>query len=763
MRWYSFIEHPKKERIFLKKNRFFAVIVVLVMLISFSAPAYAVSETAQLNGIYGDGMLFRQNDDVNISGTASAGSRVSAELKNTAGATVASVSTVAGTDGSFTLTFTAPAGGFAEYTIEIKENGRLFRTLRDVAFGELWLASGQSNIQYPLSQAKSAAEDFAGGVKQNKWVRALLVPYYPEYNGSDALVPCEPQEDIKNAVWISGEDSAIYSMSAVGFFFAEELVEKLGMPVGIINASLGGSSICSWLSRETIDNAPEVRDYLEDTGSYFEKSEWDEAEQSIYYDMTANFNGKIAPLKEMRISGMIWYQGETDLMLRNTQYDRQFELLQKSYTEHFSYKDGLLPVIYTKIAAYNYDTDGEILADWNILYDRIRAAEPSSRAVVSIYDIPVTYIPEAGLIHPESKEEVADRMAFSAMGMVYGEDTAYTAPTVKGYEIRGNEIFVFFTDVGDGLVCGGEILKGFAIAGADRIFTAADAEIVSAGTVRISAEGVASPVAFSYAYCVDNGDSNLYASESSVKTLPAAEYISEKTEDSRYWKQQSFTCCDTDTVWYTEDDSFSGYYPSFTADNAVVSFGNAFGADGDGMCIEASARRFAVSPVLTYKDRITEKSFSSAITDFSDYGTLSFYVRNDGECDVTFDGLRFYESSALWYAPAVIGTLDTEYVIPADGEFHKVTLDLDRIYHLGNECSLSYDNEKLGNIRNIEFSFSCKESDARLSFDSISFTPSSEDSGTRYDVILSNADDPIEFFTGLVLFIFGKFAALFGM
>ncbi len=742
-----------------------AAALLLVVIITVMSFPFAFGEvvTASLYNVYGDGMLFRQNEPCVLSGTATAGAVIEAVLLDSDNEVISQGSAAVGADGKFSVAFDAPSGSFEEYTVELSVNGKVFRTLENVVFGELWLASGQSNMQYPLSQAKSAAENFKNGAKLSKWVRALIVSPTPEYKGSEDLVPAEPQEDIKNAVWVSGEDAAIYSMSAVGFFFAEELTEKLGMPVGILSSSLGGSTIRSWLSREAIDSDNEVKSYLQSRGEYFEKSEWKEDTQSVYYDMTANFNQKISPLRDFRISGMIWYQGESDLILGNTQYDRQLSLLQKSYTEHFSYCDGLLPLIFTKIAAYNYSEKGEILADWNILYDRIQASEPSSRAVVSIYDIPVTYLPEVGVIHPESKEEVADRMAFSAMGMVYGAGTDYTAATVSSYEIKGNEIFVKFRDVGDGLVCGGNTLKGFAVAGSDRIFVGADAEITAPDTVKISAEGISQPQAFSYAYCVDNGDSNLFASVNGEKTLPASEYISEKTENSHYRKQMSFADCDSDSVWYTEDDALSAYYPLFTADKAEIAFSSEAGLEGNGMKITSDSRCFSVSPTLTYKDGLSEKSFSSAETDYSDYGYMSFYVRNDGEADVTFDGLRLYENSVVWYSPEVAGTLDTEYVIPADGEYHRITLDLGRVYHLGNECSLSYDNEKLGNIKSLEFRFSCKEKAAELSLDSIRFTPSAEDCGTRFDVSLGNADDPIEFFTGLVLFVFGKFASLFGM
>ena len=122
--------------------------------------------------------------------------------------------------------------------------------------------------------------------------------------------------------------------------------------------------------------------------------------------MSTNFNLKINAIKDFRLSGMIWYQGETDLIFGNTCYAEQFSLLQESYTEYFSFENGLLPVIYTQIAAYNYSDDGFCLNDWNIMYCEMQNEKPSSRAVVTISDVPLTYLPEAGLIHPESKEEI---------------------------------------------------------------------------------------------------------------------------------------------------------------------------------------------------------------------------------------------------------------------------------------------------------------------------------------------------------------------
>lgn len=745
-----------------KINSIISLLTAVFLFVCCCPIAFAqTADNAVLYSVYGDGMLFKQKEEAVFAGTAGAGTVISAELFAADGSKIASGSAVTSSEGKFSVSFVAPKGSYEEYSVVLKADGREFSQLENVVFGELWLASGQSNMQYPLAQAKSAADSYAKGEKLNKWIRVLLVPPYPEYKGSASLVPAEPQSDIVNARWISAENADIYSMSAVGYFFAEELQKKLDMPVGILNSSLGGSSIRSWLSREAIESDKTVLNYLKENGTYVEKSAWSESGQSVYYDMTANFNQKISPLTNFRLSGMIWYQGETDLILGNTQYSEQFSLLQKSYTEYFSYKNGMLPVIYTQLAAYNYSDDGLCLPDWNIMYCEMQKSEPSSRAVVTIYDIPVTYLPEAGLIHPECKEEVADRMAFSAFGLVYGEYDSYTAPTVENYDIKDGSIYVNFRDTGDGLICNGDVLKGFAVAGDDGIFVSAKAEIIDNDTVKIMADSVSLPVYFSYAYCVDNGESCLYASRNGEKTLPVSPFVSEKTEDAHCWSMPSWTYCDSDTVWFTEDDTNSGYVSSWTGKRAEVSFTSESAVSGNCMIVNASSRIFSVSPTLTYSEDLQNKLYSSSEDDFSDYTEMSFFVKNDGTEDVIFTGVKLYVNPVLWYSPAVSQTLDVTAVIPADGKYHEIKLDLGRIYHLGNECSLSYDNEKLSQVKDIEFCFASPDKEAKLSIDEITFAPGAEDAGTRYDVDIRNADGIIEFFTGLMLTFFGKFAALF--
>lgn len=742
-------------------KKIFVLLLSLLIVFCGSLPAFAVNISAELLTVYSDGMLFQQLKSAIIEGCASPGKKIKAELYNDNNELVSLAETTAQTDGSFMLEFTAPKGSYNEYTIVFYENNTVFRTLKNIVFGELWLASGQSNMQYPLAQSVSGREMYADNKKLSKWLRVLMVPAYPEYKGSTELIPGTPQNDITDSVWVNGENEYIYSMSAVAYFFAEKLMKELDMPVGILNSSLGGSTLISWLSRDAIESNAEIKSYLEAEGTYISESDWNEAEQNVYQDMTANYNQKIAPLSNFRPSGMIWYQGESDLMLGNTQYDKQFSLLQESYTEEFGYENGLFPIIYTQIASFYYSDDGLALSDWNIDYTEIQEDESDSRAVISINDIPLTYLPEAGLIHPEHKEEIGERMAFSALGLVYKEFDSYTASTIADYTIENGSVYINLKNIGDGIICSEDSIKGFAVCGEDRQYVNANAEIIDSDTVRVWSEYINDPYAVTYAYGVSNQTANLYASLSGEPALPVSVFRTDE-EATDEWFDKPWTFCDSDKVWFTEDDSHSGFYDTWTADNAEITVdkSNCL-VSGNGLGVTAESKKFSVSPTFGYKSGITNKTFRDTQTDYTSYGTISFSIRNNGTEDIVFEGMRFYKNAVLWYTPAVADSLDNKTVIPADGKTYTVTLDLNRVYHLDNQCSLSYSSSKLKNITKIELRFSSDSSNSDISIDAFSFGPAATDKKTGYEIDLSTADNIIEIFTGIFLEIFAKVVSLF--
>ncbi len=748
----------------MKNNKkLISLFLAFIMTISIGSLAYAAQTNAKLLNIYADGMLFLQNSTAVISGNATPGNTISLVLEDKSNKTVTHSETSVLTDGTFSVSFEAPTGSFDEYTITLKENGNVFEILENVVFGELWLASGQSNMQYPLSQSRTGKEMFENSRTLSKWLRVLLVPSYPEYNGSTSAVPALAQKDISDAIWVNGENTAVYNMSAVAYFFAQSLMEKLDMPVGILNSSLGGSSIRSWLSREAIDNSPEIKSYLEDNGEYIELANWNEAQQSVYFDMTANFNQKIAPLKDFRISGMIWYQGETDLMLGNTKYAESLDLLQKSYTQFFNYENGLLPLIFTQIASYNYSEDSELLNNWNYEYTKIQQSQPTSRALITIYDVPLTYLPEAGLIHPERKEEVGYRMAHAADGLVYNKNNAYTAATVKSTLFRDNAIYITFDNVGDGLMINGEKAKGFAVCSDNGIYVPANAEIITSDTIKVYADDINEPTSATYAFCTANQTANLYTIFNNATALPVAPFITDCSYTEKIWTDKTWTECDDEYTWHTQDDTYSGYYNTWESCNAELSFSETDSHDNTrGLNVTSEKYFFNISPVLMYKNNLSNTPFTDCDADYSAYSSVSFYVRNNGTKDVTFEGLRLYKNAVTWYCPEVDSTLDINTTIPADGQWHKITLDLNKLYLLGNECTLSYSSEKLTDITQMKFMFSSAvNSTADISIDSFTFVPAGENINTSYEVSIKNADSFIELLSAIVLTIVGKFALLF--
>lgn len=734
-------------------KKFLALSIAAMLGISSIPAAYAADSNAKLYSIYSDNMLFQQNKDAVISGTAPNGSKITAELFDESDALVTSGECTV-SNGVFSVSFASPPGGYDEFSIVLKCSGTEFAKLNNIVFGELWLASGQSNMMYPLAQAKHGRDMFASGEKLSKNLRVMLIPDYPEYKGSKELLPVDPQQDIIGAKWITGEDPAVYSMSAVAYYFANEMEKELDMPVGILNVALGGTTIASWLSREAIDGSTEVKSYLQANGRYIEKSDWKENDQNVYHDMTTNFNQRIAPLRSFNPAGMIWYQGESDLMMNfsTEYYSNVMELMQSSYEDYFGLDDSSLPVIYTQIAAYPYFDSITEPAKWNVGYSELQAKNADSMAMVTIYDLPVTFIPEAGYIHPESKKEIGERMAFAAKGLVYDKKDTFTAATVKSSEIKDGSVYVKLQNVGSGLKVNGNKLYGFAVCSDDGIYVQANAEIIGTDTLKIWSEYVPNPQSASYAYCLSNIRSNLFATENGELALPVSPFVTDSTVGTHYWADKPWADCENELTWHNIDDTFSKEYNSWSADGASIAF-------SDCMNITANKKNFSISPVLSYKDGARTALFRDDDSDYSDYGKITFKIRNNGSSDISFDSLRISKGAVSWYSPAVENTAETGAVIPADGNWHSITLDLNSLYLFGNECGITYPNDKLSKVKDIEFCFSGENAD--VSIDGICFAPSTEDVGIRFEASIKNADNLGEFLSAIVIGFIGLIADLF--
>ncbi len=716
------------------KRRFLLIMITSVLLFTNVAPITNADarKRFELYSIYSDNMLFQQNETAVIKGYGSKGNKITLELQK-GKEIIATEETVVGKDGLFSVSFTAPEGSYQKYKIVLKSNGKQEIVLKNIVFGEMWLSAGQSNMMYPLSQEKDGRKLYDKKEVLSDGIRVLIIPSYIEYKGNDNMgdektVPKNPQEDISGAKWVSKEDEDIYAMSAVSYYFAENLEKNINMPVGILNVSLGGSSIISWLSREDIDNNEVIKNDLINDERYIPYDDWKEepGKIEVHHDMTANYNTRIHPIKDFRIAGMIWYQGETDVMFDTKTYKERFDLLQESYTSLFNYKQGELPIVYSQIASYTYDDLGYLASDMNILFDKLQKEKIESRSIVSIYDVPLTYINEVGAIHPETKKPIGERMAYCAEGLVYNMRKTTSAPTIKSSKIDDGAIYVTLDNIGDGIICEQSIINGFAICGENGVYIKADAEIVSKDTVKVFSDEIKSPKSATYAYGNNNSFSNLYASDENGKTLPVATFITDDSYNSQFWLDKRWAYCNDEKIFHMHGEKSSGYYDAWQADNAEISINENSTYKGDfGLHITSSNNEFSVSPLLTIEEA-NEKGKTKTVnyfdvdTNYSNYATISVKIRNNSDEDITLKALKLFKNKFIWFAPEVTDSDNCDYIIKNDGEWHTVTFNLNKLHIFGKSFGFSLESKHLEEIINLSFEFSAI-SEADLSFDDVTF------------------------------------------
>lgn len=686
-------------------KRFLSLLLAFCLPLTLVAPATALTaDSPALLQVYGNNMLFAADKPIILAGYSSPGKKISAKLKLN-GNLVRSGEVTVPVDGLFILEMESLPGSYNEYDLFLYENGLEFEHLTGVVFGALWLASGQSNMQYSLSATyEGYALSKTGG--QDDFIRALQVPSFPKYQGSAELLPYRALEDIEDAFWCKGtQTDSILGISAVAYSFAEVLRQELDMPVGILNSSLGGSSIFSWLSREALESKPTLIRHLKGRNRYIKEADWYNREFNPYVDMTANFNKKIHPLRHFRPEGMIWYQGESDITIPDY-YEKTFELMQESYSKLFGFEGQAMPFVFTHLAAFNYGNTLEAYNytnNFNIMLTNFQKKAPASRAATTIYDVSLEYdtkkiapeLPPVGAIHPMIKKPVGLKMAHAALGLVYGQRADYTAAYPVKTWCEGKHLYIKFKGVGDGLsvkqINGPDTpLYGFALADISGKYLEAQAEIVAPDTVRVWQPGIKKPYSATYAYSRMNMHSNLFATENGEATLGVSPFVTKKIPLAKYTQDKYWTTCDFDSVWREIEEP--DYFPAFKAKNPTTSL--ALDQDikysGSGSLKVSykktnSQGRFAFGPNLL-QDPAKGQPFPTLNTDYSVYSTTGFKVLNDTGREIELEEVRFYSSPNNWFSPLLCGGKTSSALIPSDGQWHTLTLDLNRLqnYKVGS-------------------------------------------------------------------------------
>jgi len=363
-------------------------------------------------------------------------------------------------------------------TIKIKSNASDI-TLENILFGEVWLCSGQSNMQQPI-KGYDGQPTFGSVMAIAKSNNPKLRLFTVDRVGSKT-----PSDDVeKYTAWQQASPESVADFSAVAYFFGQQLQEILDVPVGLIHTSWGGSTVEAWMSSDAIKQYQTVN-----------LDEVDITKQTNQIP-TALFNSMINPLIPYTIKGVLWYQGESN---RNEpeKYKEFFPAMVKDWKNRWEIGD--FPFYYVQIAPYMYGNNKAFQTVDNSAF--MREAQLQCLDLIPNSGIAITMdVGDDYSIHPPKKKEVADRLLFNALNQTYGyKSVDYAAPIFDSQEIKDGGIIVKFKNAERGLYSYNE-LEGFEIAGEDKVFYPANAKIVNHKDILVKSENVLNPVAVRYAW-----------------------------------------------------------------------------------------------------------------------------------------------------------------------------------------------------------------------------------------------------------------------
>lgn len=444
--------------------------ILLVLAVFFCTQLCA---EIQLPFVISDNMVLQQQELVNLFGTAKKNAEV--VIKTTWSSDVVKVKS--DKDGKWIAKVQTPAAG-GPYEISISDGTT--KVLKNILIGEVWLCSGQSNMEMPLKGFQGQPVNGANNTI------AKAKPSLPIRMFTAANVHSKTkQEDVKGE-WSENTPEAVANTSAVGYYYAKYLQEVLGVPVGIIVTAWGGSRIEAWMDRETISSQfPEI------SIEHLDKDI--KTEQPNHRVACQLYNGKMHPFRNFNIKGFLWYQGENNRH-DPQQHDRLLPAFVNNLRQVWNNKD--LPFYYVQIAPFKYEGADSI--------GSVGMRDSQIGCMKRILNSGVVVTMDLGdkdCIHPAEKEIVADRLAYWALTKTYNKKGfGYCAPTYKEVKNEGNKIrviFDYYSSKGLGPV--NEDLDNFEIAGEDKIFYPAKAKI-DKQTIIVESEKVPHPVAVRYAY-----------------------------------------------------------------------------------------------------------------------------------------------------------------------------------------------------------------------------------------------------------------------
>ncbi len=405
-------------------------------------------------------------------------------------------------------------------------------TLNDILIGDVWFASGQSNMELPLKGFPNSAV-LKNGAQE---IAAATQPQIRLLHFKNAASEYEQHDE--DAVWTLCTPDTATDFSAVAYFFGRDLQHKERVPVGLIDSSWGGTPVSAWLSLdglsadaslmpEFVARVPMVEAQADVPAMAAEEKRDDEAAQKAgqpvpkhswhpnpaSWEPAALYNGMVAPATEFTIKGVIWYQGETDSSAdRAPLYERAFPAMISDWRARWH--EGDFPFLFVQISSFT-STPAET---WGV----IREAQRRTLQLAGTGMAVSIDVGEADNVHPADKQMVGARLALAARAVAYGEKIEYSGPLFRQATTENDSLRVYFTHA-EGLMAKGGALQGFEVAGSDKRFQPATAR-VDGGAVLVRAQGVGHPQYVRYAWANASLEANLFNSAG----LPASTFTSEE-------------------------------------------------------------------------------------------------------------------------------------------------------------------------------------------------------------------------------------------
>lgn len=471
------------------------------------AGAVAAHAAVRLPAVFGDHMVLQRGMPVPVWGWADAGEKVSVSF---AGQTVTAT---ADDKGRWRVKLPAMRASAKGRDLVVKGSDTV--TLHDVLVGEVWLCSGQSNMEFCVDARGKKVFNADQVVRRANHldIRLINVPW----------VRAEDAQDNFKGRWEVCTPKTVVQWTAVGYFFAVHLQKALGVPVGLVESSRGGTKIQPWIAPAGWKAVPQLKTqwqqiqakqrewdemkiaYIKTIESWLEKAKAAIKANQVVPDPphapqgpltehwgqpTALYNGMIAPVQTYAIRGALWYQGESNTSDAGN-YFRDLQALIGGWRTLWG--EGDFPVILVQIAPWgHYRTT--VPKIWE---DEIRA----SRAIKNVGLELTMDIGNLQNIHPKDKQDVGKRLALWALANVYGQKgIVYSGPTYAGMKVQGDQVVVSFNHLGGGLVTSdGKAPNWFEVSGKSGKWHKADAKI-QGDTVVVTAKGVDKPVAVRFAW-----------------------------------------------------------------------------------------------------------------------------------------------------------------------------------------------------------------------------------------------------------------------